>query len=74
MDVYLQPSNNELKQLWKWIHVYDLSRPILMERSFTLFGICAYMMDDYLGLGFLSSSNVDKFVYSYNITLHAYIW
>ena len=51
MDVYLQPLVDELKELWEGIHVYDVSRPIITERSFTLYGICAYTIYDYLGLG-----------------------
>jgi hypothetical protein len=47
MDVYLQPLIDKFKQLWEGIHVYDVSRPILMQRSFTLHGICAYAMHDY---------------------------
>ena len=50
MDVYLQPLVDELKELWEGIHVYDVSRPIAMERSFTLYGICSYTTHDYLGL------------------------
>ena len=41
MDVYLQPLVDELKELWDGINVYDVSRPITVERSFTLYGICA---------------------------------
>ena len=51
MDVYLQPLVDELKELWDGINVYDVSRPITAERSFTLYGICSYMTHDYLGLG-----------------------
>ena len=51
MDVYLQPLIDEFKQLWEGIHVYDVSRPILMDRSFTLYGVGAYMTNDYAGLG-----------------------
>ena len=46
MDVYLQPLVDELKELWDGINVYDLSKPIVAERSFTLFGICAYTTHD----------------------------
>jgi hypothetical protein len=31
MDVYLQPLVDELKELWEGIHVYDVSRPIVMQ-------------------------------------------
>ena len=51
MDVYLQPLVDELKELWDGIYVYDVSRPIGIERIFTLYGICAYMTHDYPGLG-----------------------
>ena len=54
MDVYLQPLVDELKELWDGINVYDVSRPIAAERSFTLYGICAYMTHDYPGLGVFS--------------------
>ena len=55
MDVYLQPLVDELKELWDGINVYDVSRPISAERSFTLYGICAYTTRGYPGLGFFSS-------------------
>ena len=51
MDVYLQPLVDELKELWEGIHVYDVSRPITTEKSFMLYGICAYTTHDYPGLG-----------------------
>ena len=51
MDVYLESPVDELKELWDGINVYDISRPIAVERSFTLYGICAYMTHDYPGLG-----------------------
>ena len=54
MDVYLQPLVDELKELWDGINVYDVSRPIAAERSFTLYGICAYTTHDYPGLGVFS--------------------
>ena len=54
MDVYLQPLVDELKELWDWINVYDVSRPIATVRSFTLYGICAYTTHDYPGLGVFS--------------------
>jgi hypothetical protein len=54
MDVYLQPLVDELKELWEGIHVYDVSRPITTERSFTLYGICSYTTHDYPGLGVFS--------------------
>ena len=51
MDVYLQPLLDELKELWDGIDAYDVWRPIATERSFTFYGICAYMTHDYPGLG-----------------------
>ena len=54
MDVYLQPLVDELKELWEKIHVYDVSRPIATDRSFMLYGICAYTIHDYPSLGFFS--------------------
>ena len=33
MDVYIQPLVYELKKLWDGINVYDVSRPILVERT-----------------------------------------
>ena len=54
IDVYLQPLVDELKELWEGIHVYDVSRPIAIERSFTLYGICAYTTHDYAILRVLS--------------------
>ena len=59
MDVYLQPLINEFKKLWEGIHVYDVSRPIPMERCFTLYVIRVYTMHDYLGLGVYSGKHVD---------------
>ena len=50
MDVYLQPLVDELKELWEGIHVYNVSRPIAIERSFMFYGVCAYTIHDYLGL------------------------
>jgi hypothetical protein len=41
MDVYLQQLIDEFKKLWEGIHVYDLSKPIPMERFFTFSSICA---------------------------------
>ena len=32
MDVHLQPLVDELKELWDGINVYDVSRPIVVER------------------------------------------
>ena len=52
MDVYLQPLVDELKELWDGINIYDVSRPIVVERSFTSYGICAYKTHDYPNLGF----------------------
>jgi len=49
MDVYLQPLVDELKELWEGIHVYNVSRLIIIERNFTLYGICAYTTHGYLG-------------------------
>jgi hypothetical protein len=65
MDVYLQPLVDELKELWEGIHVYDVSRPITTERSFTLYGICAYTIHDYPGLGVFSGKLhfIDLFIY-----------
>ena len=54
MDVYLQPLVYELNELWDEINVYDVSIPIIAERSFTLNGICAYTTNDYPGLGVFS--------------------
>ena len=59
MDVYLQPLINEFNKLWKGIQVYDLSRPILVERYFMLHGICAYTTYGYLGLGVFSGKHFD---------------
>ena len=42
MDVYLQPLVDELKELWDGINVYDVSRPIATERSFTVYGMCLH--------------------------------
>ena len=50
-QVYLQPLVDELKELWDVINVYDVSRPIVVERSFTLYGIFSYMTHDYPGKG-----------------------
>ena len=50
MDVYLQPLVYEFKELWEGIHGYDVSRPNPIERSLTLYGICAYTIHDYTGL------------------------
>ena len=54
MDVYLQPLVDEFKELWDGINVYDVSRPIAVDRSFTLYAICAYTTHDYPGLGVCS--------------------
>jgi hypothetical protein len=59
MDVYLQPLINEFKQLWEGIHVYDVSRLIPMESSFTFYGICVYTTHDYPGLEVFSGKHVD---------------
>ena len=67
MDVYLQPMVYELKELWDGINVYDVSRPITADGSFTLYCICAYMTHDYPGLGVFSSKlHVYLFVYIHN--------
>ena len=50
MDVYHQPLIDKFKQLWEGIQVYNVSRPIQMERYFMLYGTCAYMMHNYLGV------------------------
>jgi hypothetical protein len=57
--VYLQPLIDEFKQLWEMIHVYDVSRHVPIERSFMLYGICAYTTHDYIALGVCSSKHVD---------------
>ena len=54
MNVYLQPLVDEFKELWDGINVYDVSSPIVAERSFTLYGICDYTTHDYPGFGFFS--------------------
>jgi hypothetical protein len=64
MDVYLQPLVDELKELWQGIYVYDVLRPITIERSFTLYGICAYTTHDYLGLGFCYGTCLLVFLYT----------
>jgi len=67
MDVYLQPLIDELKELWDGINLYDVSRPIKTERSFMLYGICAYMTHDYPCLGVCYSKlHVYWFVYIRN--------
>ena len=48
------PLVDELKELWDGINVYNVSRPIAAERSFTFYGICAYTTHDYPGLGVCS--------------------
>jgi hypothetical protein len=70
MDVYLQEMIDYFKKLWEGIHVYDVSRPLPMERSFTLYGICAYTMHNYPGLGVLSDKHVHPFVYICNFIWH----
>ena len=55
MDVYLQPLVDELKELWDGINVYDVSKPIAVERIFMLYGICSYMTHDYPSLEVCSS-------------------
>ena len=59
MGVYVQALINEFKKLWEWIHIYDVSRPITMERYFTFYAICAYITHDYLGLGVCFGKHVD---------------
>ena len=61
MDVYLQPLLDEFKQLWEGIQVYDVSRPIPIERSCMLYGICASMTHDYLELGVFFGNHVHWF-------------
>jgi hypothetical protein len=58
MDFYLQPLIDEFKELWEGIPVYDLLRPIPMERYFTLYGTCAYTTHDYLELGVFFGKHV----------------
>ena len=58
MDVFLQPLIGEFKELCEGLNVYDVSRPIPSERSFTLYGICAYTTHDYPGLGVFSGKYV----------------
>jgi hypothetical protein len=58
MDFYLQPLIDEFKQLWEGIHVYDVSRPMPMDRSFMLYVICAYTTYDYTRLGVFSGKHV----------------
>jgi hypothetical protein len=58
MDVYLQPLFGKFKQLWEGTHVYDILRPIPMERSFMLYGICVYTTHDYLRLEVFSCKHV----------------
>ena len=41
MDFYVQLLIDIFNKLWDGIHVYNVSRPIQMERSFTLYVICA---------------------------------
>jgi hypothetical protein len=63
MDVYIQTLIDEFNQLWEGIYVYDVSRPIPMERYLTLYGICVYTTHDYLGLEFsLVSMFINLFV------------
>jgi hypothetical protein len=59
MNVYLQPLINEFEKLLEGIHVYDVSRPIPMERYFMLYGICLYTTHDYPILGFFFGKDVD---------------
>jgi hypothetical protein len=63
-NIYLQPLIDEIKKLWEGIHVYDVSRPIPMEWSFTLYGICTYTKHDYPELGVFSSKHVHHFFIS----------
>ena len=58
LDIYLQPLIDEFKQLREGIQVYDVSIPIPMEISFTLYGICAYTMHNHLGLGVFFGKHV----------------
>ena len=67
MDLYLQPLVDELKELWDGINVYNVSRPIIVERIFTLYGICSNTTHDYPGLGVFSGKlHVYWFVYRNN--------
>jgi hypothetical protein len=70
MNVYLQPLIDVFKQLWEGIHVYDVSRPIQMERYFMLYDICVYTTHDYPGLGVCSDKHVHRFVYICNFIWH----
>ncbi len=58
MDVYLQQLIDKFKQLWEGIHIYNISRSILLERSFMLYGIYVYTTNDYLGLEVCSHKHV----------------
>ena len=59
MDVYLQTLVDELNELWEGIHVYDISRPIPMERYFTFYGMFVYTTHNYLGLEVSYGKQVD---------------
>ena len=74
MDVYLQSLINKFKKLWEGVQVCNISSPISMDRSFTLYGICAYTTHDYLGLGVFSRKHVNWFTYIHyfiNLIWHA---
>ena len=58
MNVYVHLLINELKELWEGIHVYDVSRHVPIERSFTLYGTSSYTTHDYPGLGVCSGKHV----------------
>jgi hypothetical protein len=70
MVIYLQPLIDEFKQLWEGLHVYDVSIPIQMERSFTLYGICEYTTHNYPRLGVFSTKHILRFVYISNFIWH----
>ena len=63
MDVYLQPLIDELKEIREGIHLYYVSRPIPIERNFTVYGICVYTKHEHSGLGFFYGKYVLWFVY-----------
>ena len=42
MDVYLRPMIEEFKELWEGLPIYDVSRPIPSEKSFTLWNMCVH--------------------------------
>ena len=58
MLALIVPSRRQVKNM-EGIQVYDVSRPIPSERSFTLYGIYAYTTHDYSKLGVFSCKYVD---------------